>query len=365
MRLQLTPRRTATFGQDFLAERINRRLRVTPLAADTHGVFLQNAIPEDAHLIISHNPEDAGESRLLAMLPSHARAVVHRHVQWSYLSAGQQENVRRSMANAALCIAPAEFLAQESRALFPETRCEVVHIGRDPMVYRPASLKARLAFRTQLQIPEDSFLAIHIGRLEDAKGLQILTTLAARLPERAVLLMQFTANSSDVNRSDGFWPQARAIQSANPTQVRLWPDTDPASDRPVRYADLLISTSLKEVAPMVAVEALMSGVPVAATDSTPFYGEIHTLGVADEDLAVIPLPFSERLTTLTRDQLTLTEHEVTITANLMAGEIEGQIARGVEEMESALRAQRIMDAGFTEDAMVARLDALYRAVITE
>ncbi|BDI33732.1 hypothetical protein CCAX7_57830 [Capsulimonas corticalis] len=365
MRLQLTARRAATFGQDFLAARINRRLNVTPLVADAGGAFTLGALSQGPHLIISHNPEDEGEAHLLAGLPPNVRAVVHRHVQWSYLDRRQQENVRTSMARASLCIVPAAFLAAESHGLFPETPCEVVHIGRDPAMYRPADDAERAAFRARLGIAEDRYLILHVGRLEAAKGLQILCDLAARLPESAALLIQFTASADETARRGGFWPQALEIQRARPGRVFPWPDTDPQSDRPVRHADLLLSASLKEVAPMVAVEALMSGAPVAATESTPFYAELHALGVASEDLTVAPLPFAERLAGRTRSELTLTDAETDTAARLLANAIEDKISQHhlVSKERRDARSNQMTRLGFTEDRMVSRLDALYNSVV--
>jgi len=108
-----------------------------------------------------------------------------------------------------------------------------------------------------------------------------------------VMVLQFPANSPRAEQS--YESIAHEFRKINPGQVILYPDTDLSTDRPIRFADLFITPSLSEVAPLVVLEALNAGVPVIGTRSTPFYDELSSCGIPTDAYTFVPFPPEENL----------------------------------------------------------------------
>lgn len=142
-------------------------------------------------------------------------------------------------------IVPASFLKVKLRE-FINTPITVVPNGVDPDIFQ-----IQKSAKKQLHIG-------HVGRLIDSKGLQILSDLWQNLPSSII-----------------FQIECADIKFPLKTNNRITSNASLSRNNHVTPAlDYLISTSLSEVAPLVIIEALLSGVPVIATDSTPYIDEL-------------------------------------------------------------------------------------------
>ncbi len=125
----------------------------------------------------------------------------------------------------------------------------VIFNGVDATIFRPALNAADIAVaRASLQLPEDTPIALFVGRFVEKKGLSILERLARTTP--GVLFVFAGWGALDPAR----WglPNARVLTSLSG-----------ASLAPLyRAADLLLLPSVGEGFPLVVQEALACGLPV-------------------------------------------------------------------------------------------------------
>ncbi|AIE83673.1 glycosyl transferase, group 1 [Fimbriimonas ginsengisoli Gsoil 348] len=310
VRILLNPRSRPVYGQDFMARQSLEQFKIGLYDADQGSFPSPLARPS---LIVSQNPDSEAESIFLAEVEADRR-VIHCHLQWPYLDPFQKYWLTQSAHVADVRITPAEFLAKRLRE---ETGVDWVTVQNvvDGSRFYPSKRAERLAFRSKHGISESEFVVIVVGRIESAKGLQVIRSLAKKLITGLRLLVQYPHERFD--------KLAESIKAQNPNQVTLLRDGDGDLDRPIRHADLLLSPSLMEVAPLVALESLASGVRVVATDSTPFYSDEASFAVASDDLALVPFvePVRSLLKRCSRCELALPEVEVERLAQTILGEI--------------------------------------------
>ena len=244
-------------------------------------------------LIVSQNPDQFIDACFLRKYGIHSErripAAVHFHWQWNYLDSDQQRNATLALKNAHVGIVPATFLKKDMKKCFRKIEWKVVPNGVDPMRFFPATQQERTDLRDKYEINLDTILVCVVGRLTDWKGLRVLHEVAkiAR-DENIAFIVQYPAWGSDRKKMER---RAAKLKKVAPDQIFPYPDTQPfASCRPVRYVDAYLTPSLSEVQPYVVLEALMSGVPVVATKSTPFYDELERVLNCRESIEVIPLP---------------------------------------------------------------------------
>jgi glycosyltransferase involved in cell wall biosynthesis len=141
----------------------------------------------------------------------------------------------------------------------PNERIVVIENGIDTSLFRPSE-EGRASSRAAFGIAPEVIHLAFVGRLSDEKRvgafLDIVSLVRAELPTAATLI------------GDG--PQLEEVQERIRTEdlpITLKPRMGRADLVELyRAADLLVITSTVEGMPLVALEALASGCPVAATD---------------------------------------------------------------------------------------------------
>jgi 1,2-diacylglycerol-3-alpha-glucose alpha-1,2-glucosyltransferase len=236
------------------------------------GYDVAGQVPD---FIVSHNPDDFDDSLFLRKF-GNVPSVVHLHYQLDHY--GDNDCLALSLANTRCAIVPSQFLADQMAQRFPSVRCHVISNGVRKRLFYPSTEFERLQFKLANGIPAYAKLIGFVGRLTQAKGLDILRVICrhvANVDLALVLQFPYWHNSADPGERERSLAIARQLKALAPDKVIIYPDKSPRlSPRPVRFFDALLMPSLSEVQPMVVLEALASGVQVIGTYATPFYDEL-------------------------------------------------------------------------------------------
>ncbi len=301
------------------------------------------------------NLDETADSEFVQALPANVTTVAHVHCRYSFYSAPQKANLESALRRVRVGIVPAPFHRDELAKVFPSVDWRVVHNGVDTTRYAVATEGERRQFRKKLGVADTTKIVLFTGRLEDAKGLQILRQFAQRISKTEMLLLvQFPSNSQRAKRA--YTNVAKALRDINPECVILYPDTDLHTERPVRFVDILITPSLSEVAPLVVLEALNAGVIVIGTRATPFYDDLSSLGIPRTAYTFLPFPCSEKLS-VERNSLRVADS----TACSLAEELK-QLADVLCRKTHAERyciSQAAYNAGFSQGRMLEGFQVIY------
>lgn len=352
MRTLLYPRSHAAYGQDFLATALSCRCNLTMLEAGKSGYALP---PVNLALLVSMNLDTKVDSNYVCSLPQHIPVVGHVHCQPSYYSSAQTANLVSAVKRVRIGIVPARFHQSELQKLFPAVKWKVVYNGIDRNRFQVANHKERRAFRKKMGIAQGLTLAIFIGRLENAKGLQILEEFCAQIGKtRLGLVVQFLSNSSKATQA---YPEIAArLKAICPHRIFLFPDKDLMADRPVRHADVLLTPSLSEVCPLVVLEAFNAGVPVIGTFATPFYSELDQFNLPAGSYKFIPLPTDHNFR-VERKDLSVSELEA---QELAAELISLAVSKSPPtDIQRVALSDATLAAGFDQESMLAAFAKIY------
>lgn len=274
-KFMLRVRSTLAYGQDFLDAHIRMAPGFVTLQKDNGTYPVELA--ERGSVVVGQNPDDEEESRALNYLGLTNPTAVCIHCQWDYYSDKQKENISRALENAAIGITPAKFSTSNLESKFGSVRWETVDGCVDTSLFYPSTEEERKAYRRELGLAEDDKLVVFTGRLEAAKGTTILGELCKASPRDFAVLIQYPAWQHVRQKQRLFQSYLDICEElfALPNVV-FFPDAHPRiCPRPVRFADVFVSTSLSEVQPLVLLEALACGVPFVGTDSTPEYEHLR------------------------------------------------------------------------------------------
>jgi glycosyltransferase involved in cell wall biosynthesis len=103
------------------------------------------------------------------------------------------------------------------RAGVAEDKLLVAHNGFDPPGERPS----KVAARAELDLPVDRPIALYAGRVNAAKGLDTVLTLAARRPEVLFVLVG-SEGDGEIERATAQRSNVRAVPWADPITLPLW-----------------------------------------------------------------------------------------------------------------------------------------------
>jgi glycosyltransferase involved in cell wall biosynthesis len=259
MHICLVPRKNPQHGQDFRQKIAIKKLGLQAWPKqDTKGYDLPNW--EKVKLIISFNPHDLDDRNFIQRAPSNIPLVVHHQLQRHYLTEGQQKNLQANLARANSVIIPAKFLANQ--LTINKDKISVVANGAQTKIFKVKNELNVKQWREQQSINPATKIAGFIGYPTHAKGKQLLSYLSTKLGKdwKIIIFSIDKPSSSLLNNNSVVHIQQDNVESHKPHVTPMF--------------DLLLSLSLCEVAPMVIIESLLSGVPVIATDSTPYLDEI-------------------------------------------------------------------------------------------
>ncbi len=341
MRLCLVPRSTPKYGQDYRQEESIRCLDLKPWGSSETRSYPR---PEwgKVQLIISFNSEDTADAEFVRGAPMNIPVVVHHQLRRNYLCPDEWETSCQTLKRATLVVVPAAFLGNELGV--EASRIRVVSNGADSYVFRPRSDAERETWREELRIPKESLVAGFIGSPTTAKGGQIIRQLATRMPEG--------------------WKMAICSKDSPPPWICGLHDvvfcqqnTDQRNRHPTPLFDVLLSLSLCEVAPMVVVEALLSGVQVVATQSTPYLEQVRSI-VPGGVVGTVPLPL--HVCPHSRKQLTLTDDDAMKCADSVRSQLVAVTA--FNSAKRAMLAGVAVRAGLTSEAMLTGFKAVYDEV---
>ena len=149
--------------------------------------------------------------------------------------------------------------ARDARRLGISRRAVSVRNGRDPAVYRPDPA-ARARLRATLGVPEDRVVVTAVSRLVRHKGYPELAAAMRAVPEAELWVV---GERLDSDRGDDMLTLLRAAGLGERLRL-LGYRTDVAAV--LAAADIFVLPSHFEGLPMSVIEAMLTGLPVVATD---------------------------------------------------------------------------------------------------
>lgn len=352
MRILLLTPRVAAYGQDFLIISSAEAVGLQCVAAASAQVAFD---PQRLRLLVTHDVYCPITSEyVIKQKWPRTPLVCHIHLQWHYQDAAMRQNSIRTLSRARIATAPAEMIRSEYAAMFPQVDWRLVRNGVDQHTYSPSSEAQRAHFRRKLGIGPQASLGIFVGRLDNAKGWQIIKKFSKLIAGSALhLLVQFPTFARNATE---YQKKANTLHNEAPGHIHLFEDHDRTSDRPVRYCDWLLHPSLSECAPVTVTEALLCGIPSIATRSTTFYEELNDLGLPCR--ALVPIP--DELKQMSLSTLALADSDTDLVA-MHLFKMASSIVIPTDQ-ERRLTAELARDSGFTTSAMVESYKAIYDEV---
>lgn len=287
----VTPRAEPVYGQDYLRLSATRAFKMVSLRPSLSGSY---ALPSQATLVACHDVGGVAESQFFESLPNTITAIAHIHHQWAYMEDVEQVNTANALRRADCAIVSASFLRNDLIRRCPALNIKIVQNAADCSLFSPARSNERAAFRDRFGLSSNDRLGLFVGRPTLAKGIQVIEAFVRllRTRPRLHLCLQFPVPSSPVALSE-YRQVLNRIRELCPDRVHLIEDFVRQSERPVRFVDFLVHPSLSELSPGVVIEAVVCGVPVVATSSTPYFDDLVSAGILLGLLRVVSLP--ERL----------------------------------------------------------------------
>ena len=361
MKLLLLPRQYLLAGQDFLVSSMVTQCGLSLLLKPEGRYSIPATRPE---LVVSINPHERCDADCLQTMFNSVPIVVHLHHQLEYLDGARRSDAIRSLSFASAIVVPAKFLRRKVKALFPHIPVHVVPNGVPEKLFYPASPEERSAFRAQSGISETQLLVGIVGPMTEAKGLQVIKSICSGINDEDVALFiqypDWQAITEDVGAS--YRQIARELKARSPAKIVLWPDSTPRlAPRPIRHLDVLIAPSLSEVQPLTTLEALVSGVPIIATRSTPFYEELLEAGVRYRWCRTIPLPKRFKEGSKEMSRLNLTEEEAGMIAKNMIGVLGNH--QPISDRARQTMTRKMKKLGFSETVMCDSFRDIYAEAI--
>ena len=357
MKLLLLPRQHLIAGQDFLVSSMVAQCGLSLLLKPQNRYSIPSIRPE---LVVSINPHEACDADALQAMFNSVPIVVHLHHQLEYLEGAKRSDAIRSLSFASAIVVPAKFLRKQVRALFPHIPVHVVPNGVPARLFSPASPEERAVFRARNGLSRSQLLAGIIGPMTGPKGLQVIKSLCSKIDDEDFALFVQYPDWQAVTENVGtsYRQIAGELKARSPGKIVLSPDTTPRlAPRPVRYFDVLIAPSLSDVQPLTALEALVSGVPIIATRSTPFYEELLEAGAKYRWCRTIPLPKRFKEGSREMSKLNLTEEETETIAKNIIGVLRDH--QPVSDREQQRMSRKMARLGFVETAMCGAFGEIY------
>jgi glycosyltransferase involved in cell wall biosynthesis len=240
--------------------------RVSPLAHLRAFLALVRLFrAERPDLVHTHMPISGFLARLAARCAGVPRIAYTCHGylfnqpgSWPRRAAGlAMEWLAGRVTDVYLTVSQAE--AADARRLHLSARATPVGNGRDPAAFRPDPA-ARTRVRASLQVAEDQVVVIAVSRLVREKGYPELAAAMRDVPtaELWVVGERLTSDRGDdmrtVLRDAGLGPRLRLLGYRDDVAALL------------QAADIFALPSYFEGLPMSVIEAMLTGLPVVATD---------------------------------------------------------------------------------------------------
>jgi glycosyltransferase involved in cell wall biosynthesis len=149
--------------------------------------------------------------------------------------------------------------ARDARRLWINRRAMSVRNGRDPSVFRPDA-QARTRIRASLGVPADRVVVVAVSRLVRHKGYPELAAAMRFVPDAELWVVGERLES---DRGDDMEALLRAAGLGDRLRL-LGYRTDVAAI--LAAADIFVLPSHFEGLPMSVIEAMLTGLPVVATD---------------------------------------------------------------------------------------------------
>jgi len=207
----------------------------------------------------------------LASVFSRAKRVAHDHSSADLRFRGWQSLPLDTLGHffshrvVAVSQGVADFLA--TYEFVPRSKITVVPNGVNMRAFRPTNEEQRAAARAAMGLGTNSFVIGALGRLAPEKNFSSLAELARVMPD-----VEFVVGGTGPER-------AAILEAAQGAKNILLPGE--ISDRCAFYAalDAFVLPSLHEALPMTVLEAMASGVPVAASNLEGVAAAIGDSGV--------------------------------------------------------------------------------------
>ncbi|GBQ35689.1 glycosyltransferase family 4 protein [Gluconacetobacter azotocaptans] len=151
--------------------------------------------------------------------------------------------------------------ADDARRLHIHPAATAVGNGRDPAVFHPDA-QARTRIRAELGVPDDAVVIIVVSRLVRHKGYPELLAAMAQVPGAMLWVVGERLASDHGQALDACFAEARRVLGGRLRCLGYRGDI-PAL---LAAADIFTLPSHFEGLPMSVIEAMLSGLPVVATD---------------------------------------------------------------------------------------------------
>jgi glycosyltransferase involved in cell wall biosynthesis len=192
----------------------------------------------------------------------HATMIMGLDVTWQ--APGYRRLVRRPLAACPRVIAISRATAAAAADLgVPEGRTTVLRLAIEPPPPGPSSADARERLRTWLDLPEDAFVVMTLGRVVRRKGMAwFAEEVLPKLPSDVYYVVAGTG--ADL-------PALRGIAARDPHLRLTGPVDDATREVLFRGADLFVQPNVPVAGDMegfglVTLEATVRGLPVLASD---------------------------------------------------------------------------------------------------
>lgn len=199
-----------------------------------------------------------------------AHRPVIRSLLRAYIGALNRYAIKRSDWVMGVSTATLDFLVPQHRRF---ANCSVIYNG--VTLNSPPVESERAALRTELGLPVDCPLVLHVGRFSQGKNhraiIRVFDAVSAAIPQARLLLVGAGELLPDIQEQ---------VRARNLAERVLFLGVRADVPRLMRSADAFLFPSLFEGFGVVVVEAMSSYLPTIASDIPPIAGEIIQSGTS-------------------------------------------------------------------------------------